>query len=151
MTIDCIHNLDELCEIATEIAHKPCKILTTTCQACVLDQRPKRLNVYTMSLALVYEPELDIPLLESVIDNTSNAFGTRLANTLGILFQESPDCPCPGRKDILDTWTPDYIKANLDYVVGWLQQEAMRRRLPFFRPFARILLLGLLRISERNI
>jgi len=132
------------CEIATEIAGVPCPTTPKICEQCLSCTRPSRLNMYTMSLALVKNAYLDEAKLQEVIDGTSNGFGTRLHNTLGLILADLPDCKCPGHRDILDVWTPGYIHENMDSIINWLQTEAVKRGVPFFRPFVRLLLKTLL-------
>lgn len=146
----CPHHINETCNIASSIAELIVPIDETTCTVCLSCPRPCRLNAHTITLALVYKPSLDEVYLRSIVDGQSPAFGTRLSNTLGIFFQESEGCACPGRKDILDVWTPSHIRKNMEEVIDWLQQEAKKRKLPFFRPAVRILLNTLLLYEERS-
>jgi hypothetical protein len=144
----CPHNIDNTCEIASSIAEIAVPIDESTCLACTNCPRSRRLNAHTITLALVYKPDLDPVYLRSVVDGHSHGFGTRLSNTLSIFFQESEGCACKGHKDILDVWTPSYIRKNMEGVINWLQSEAKNRNLPFFRPAARILLNTLLLYEE---
>lgn len=133
------------CEIASEIAGVPCSVSHETCIACSLGtERSRRLNAITLSVAYGYNRNIDISRIQSVIDGTSNGFGTRLANTLGYLFREISGCKCKGHQDILDVWTKEYISKNMDKVLDWLQNEAKTRRIPFSRALTRVLLNGLL-------
>lgn len=156
----CPHNIDGECRIAALISGKKCSIRPDTCVACTESPRSQRLNIHTAMLAVMHNPDLDVSLLDSVIDGTHTGFGTKLSKTISKIpstfgttlsyylepfFQEYPGCGCPGLKDVLDVWTPDYIKKNMDYVVATLHQQARQRNLPFFRPAARYLLTRLLK------
>lgn len=142
---NCPHNLNDTCEIASEIAGTPCSLPPGICTACEESTRPRRLNRYTVDLALTYNHDISIERMQSVIDGTSNEFGTRLSNTIGLILVPTPDCGCPGHKDILDVWTPKYVNENIEHVIAWLQYEAIKRSLPFSRRLCKLLLLGLLR------
>lgn len=124
------------CKLVEELAGKPCPV-TTECKSCTQD-----INLVTLTLAsrLTPEREYDISLL-------GHGFGTRLSNLLGNLGIRSLSgvCDCGTHKDILDLWTPDYIRQNIDQVVEWLAREAGRRRLPFSYRLTRFLLLRLLK------
>ena len=145
---DCPHNINNICEIASSISGLSIPIDEPTCTACSICPRPRRLNNHTIMLALVYKPDLDTTHIRSVVDGLSPGFGTRLANTLSLLFQELPGCGCVGHKDILDTWTPQVIRQNLEGTIDWLQSEAKSRGLPFFRPAVRLMLQTLLLYEE---
>lgn len=141
----CPHNIDDTCEIANKIAGTPCALPPGICTACKESSRPRRLNRYVMDLALTYNHDISIERMQAVIDESSDEFGTRLANTIGLILTPTVDCSCPGHRDILDVWTPQYIKKNMEHVIAWLQYEAVKRSIPFSRRLCKLLLLGLLR------
>ncbi len=134
----------ETCELADEVAGTPCKVDSRVCAACTSSTRSRRLNRQVLAVALDHNPSIDTEKLLAIVDGESEGFGTRLANTLGWFIPQEPGCKCPGYQDLLDTWTPEYIRANLDRVVGWLQNEAEVRRIPFSRTLTKLLLQALL-------
>jgi hypothetical protein len=136
--IDCPHlKENSICEIASEIANTPRPTTPETCRACMSNERPQRLNIHTLTIA---GPNVDISHIQSVIDGTSTGFGTRLQSVLGVFFRSEKGCGCNGHKDILDVWTPEYIRENLETVIEWLHTEARNRRIPFSRFLVRQLL-----------
>lgn len=144
-TIVCPHRTtDNICSLATDIAMVACPTSEETCVACTKSSRPQRLNTYVLTLAMRQNPDINISHIESVIDGTSTGFGTRLANTLGLIIKPESGCGCQGHRDVLDVWTEPYIKENLEKVIDWLQTEATNRRLPFSRILTRLLLKSLL-------
>lgn len=146
---NCPHRTSEnRCNIASEIAGVPCPTTEETCLACVRSSRPNRLNRFVLALAVHQNQDIDISHIQSVIDGTSEGFGTRLANTLAMVITETKGCGCAGHKDILDVWTEPYIRDNLEKVIDWLQTEATNRRLPFSRILTRLLLKSLLSKDE---
>ena len=66
----------------------------------------------------------------------------------GIFFEDSDTCGCSGHQDILDSWTPAYIKKNIDSVVFWICQAAIARKLPHSKLATKMLLVGLLHYHE---
>ena len=131
----CPHLNNNHCKLVEKLTSIPCPV-TTECSSCSQD-----INLVTLTLAsrLTPEKEYDISLL-------GHGFGTRLHNLLGKLsLSEVEGCECNTHKDILDLWTPEYIRKNIDQVVGWLATEARRRRLPFSYTLTRFLLLRLIR------
>jgi len=148
----CPHYQEGACEIASEVAHTRCETNDNVCRSCTRDKlRSRRLNRETLTLAVLHNPTMDISAAESVIDNVSTGFGTRLANTVGLFIRSTPTCGCAGHQDILDTWTPDYIRENLDKVLDWLHNEAKTRKMPFSRILVRTLLLGLLATQSEQL
>lgn len=140
----CPHLIDEMCEIASEIAGVSCTTKEEICHMCSSCSRPHRLNNFTLSLAYSNNPQIDTDHIQAVIDGESEGFGTRLANTLGLFFRDKPGCGCAGHRDVLDVWTKGYILSNKEKVINWLQNEAQNRRLPFSRTLTRKLIDGLL-------
>jgi len=48
-------------------------------------------------------------------------------------------CQCNARAAQMDAMGPDWCEENLETIVGWLREEAERRKLPFLAPAARML------------
>ena len=133
----CPHLNNNHCKLVEKLTSIPCPV-TTECSSC-----SQNINLVTLTLAATSEKrqgtQYDISLL-------GHGFGTRLHNLLGKLsLSEVEGCECNTHKDILDLWTPEYIRKNIDQVVGWLATEARRRRLPFSYTLTRFLLLRLIR------
>ena len=129
----CPHLHNSHCKLVEKLTSIPCPV-TTECSSC-----SQNINLVTLTLAATSEREYDISLL-------GKGYGTRLHNLLGKLsLSEVEGCECNTHKDILDLWTPEYIRKNIDQVVGWLATEARRRRLPFSYTLTRFLLLRLIR------
>lgn len=123
------------CSLAEELADSS-PIYTTpgTCKACSTSNRPNRVNLITITLS---GKDYDISKL-------GKGYGTQLSNLLYPFFQKLPGCRCKGHKDLLDLWTPEYIRKNIDRVVNWLAEEARKRKIPFSYKITRSLLLAIL-------
>ena len=106
-----------------------------------------RLNWITAEVAAAYNLNLDKTRLAQAISEDAEGFGSFLENVLHSLgIDSSPYCKCPGRKDILNYWTKEYIVQNLDRVVEWLHEEAYKQGIPFSPSLTRLLLKGMLLI-----
>lgn len=153
--IQCKYLENSHCKLVEELTSIPSPV-TTECSNCSQD-----INLVTLTLAsrLTPEREYDISLL-------GHGFGTRLSKLLSHLslsemseskgrdsedrdstlsLSEVEGCECNVHKDILDLWTPEYIRSNIDRVVQWLADEARKRRLPFSYRITRFFLLQLLK------
>lgn len=66
--------------------------------------------------------------------------GTELKKALGMLgIHPTKNCSCNSRMAYMDDQGVEWVEANIETVVDWLQQEARKRRLPFFRAVGRML------------
>jgi hypothetical protein len=58
--------------------------------------------------------------------------GTELKKLLSkIGINASPTCSCNSRAAKMDEWGPDVCGEKIDEIVGWLREEATKRKLPF--------------------
>lgn len=144
------------CGLVSELLNKPCPVSESTCVACLSTDRPSRINLVTIGLAQKLTPPprstsernsniLAFPLDQSALDQLGNGFGSRLHALISPFLSEIEGCRCPGHRDILDIWTPQYIEKNIDRVVQWLAHEARKRSIPFSYIATRLSLLALLR------
>jgi hypothetical protein len=51
----------------------------------------------------------------------------------------SPNCSCNARARTMDDRGIEWCEAHLDEIVGWLREEAAKRKLPFFDAAGRVL------------
>lgn len=61
----------------------------------------------------------------------------RLLATIGIKATEG--CSCNSRAAVMDARGPDWCEQNLEEIVGWLREEAEKRKLPFLDMAGRVL------------
>lgn len=59
-------------------------------------------------------------------------------------------CKCDARAREMDTRGPEWCDRNLDTIVGWLREEAKRRKLPFFDQATRLLVRHAIRKARSN-
>jgi hypothetical protein len=59
--------------------------------------------------------------------------GTELKNILKLMgITATNNCSCNAKAKIMNEKGIEWCKDNIDTIVGWLQEEASKRRLPFF-------------------
>lgn len=144
------------CGLVSELLDKPCPVANSTCVACLSTDRPSRINLVTIALAQKLSPAprstsernniLALDLTDpDLMNQLGNGFGSRLHALISPFLSEIEGCRCPGHRDILDIWTPQYIEKNIDRVVQWLAHEARKRSIPFSYIATRLSLLALLR------
>ena len=82
------------------------------------------------------------PVVPRVATPSTPGPGTILKEMLArILITPQPGtCQCNARAAQMDANGPAWCEANLDLIIGWLQEEATRRKLPFSISVARLLI-----------
>jgi hypothetical protein len=66
--------------------------------------------------------------------------GTELKKLLKkVGITASPNCSCNARARTMDQWGCDKCEERIDEIVGWLREEATKRRLPFVDMAGRML------------
>jgi hypothetical protein len=64
--------------------------------------------------------------------------GTELKKILASVgIRSTPNCSCNAKATAMNKNGIDWCKNNKDIILSWLQEEAVKRKLPFFRFFAR--------------
>lgn len=133
-----IHNCpfleDSVCRLVSDLVGTEVETDISKCEACENTDRPHRINLVTLSLAAPHTTQ------QFDISDLGNGFGTRLHNLIGWLVAPTPDCECPGHRDVLDLWTKEYILKNSTKVINWLYNEANKRNLPISKFAIRITL-----------
>lgn len=76
--------------------------------------------------------------------------GTELKRLLSLAgFTEVPGCKCNERAKIMDLRGVEWCEQNIDKIVGWLREEATKRRLPFLDAAGRVLVRQAIRNAKR--
>ena len=136
----------EICELASQIAKSPCTTTKKICESCLASDRPRRLNAINAKLITKHNKEISQESLDAIIlqEADGKGFGSLLHSVFGIYFKDSSTCGCSGHEDILNSWSPEYIKKNIDKVVFWICQSAINRKLPHSKLAIKMLLVSLL-------
>jgi len=72
----------------------------------------------------------------------------RLLERIGITAK--PTCSCNARARTMDANGCDWCEANLDEIVGWLREEATKRKLPFVDMAGRVLVRRAIRNARKE-
>lgn len=65
-------------------------------------------------------------------------------------IHSTPECKCEERAALMDEQGPDWCAQNIDLVVGWLEEEASARGVPFMRSAGRVLVKLAIRSARRS-
>lgn len=80
--------------------------------------------------------------------------GTELKALLAnVGITAKPGCSCNARARVMDTMEakePGWCEANLETICDWLQEEATKRKLPFVRMAAKILVRQAIRNARKK-
>lgn len=72
----------------------------------------------------------------------------RILRTFGI--EEKATCKCNARSATMDLWGPDQCEQRADEIVGWLREEAKKRKLPFLDVVGKMILRRAIRAARKN-
>jgi hypothetical protein len=76
--------------------------------------------------------------------------GTELKKLLKLVgITASPTCSCNARARTMDRNGCDWCEANIDTIVGWLRQEATKRKLPFIDYAGRLIVRRAIRNARK--
>lgn len=77
--------------------------------------------------------------------------GTELKKLLSkIGIKASENCSCNKRAKIMDVWGADQCEEKIDEIVGWLKEEATKRKLPFIDFAGKLLVKRAIKNSRKN-
>jgi hypothetical protein len=78
--------------------------------------------------------------------------GTELKKLLAAVgIQATPTCSCNAKAREMDVRGVDWCEANIDTIVGWLREEATKRKLPFVDMAGRLLVKRAIRNARRAV
>ncbi|MGI9447628.1 MAG: hypothetical protein ACR2NI_08250 [Pirellulales bacterium] len=82
----------------------------------------------------------------------TNGPGTELANMLKMIGINSKEkgCQCKSHAKRMDREGPQWCRDNIDTILGWLQTEAKKRKLPFVKQVAKQVVLLAIRRAEKK-
>lgn len=77
------------------------------------------------------EPPKNRPVIVPPEGGPGTELKSLLKDWLGIVA--APNCSCNARARQMDLWGPDECERRLPEIVGWLEEQAGARKLPFVR------------------
>lgn len=81
-----------------------------------------------------------------------NGPGTILHQYLESLgIKQIKDCNCSSHQETMDKWGPDECNRRIKTIVGWLREEAVKRKLPFCTLAAYTLIKWVIHQSKKNL
>jgi hypothetical protein len=67
--------------------------------------------------------------------------GTELKKILSYIgIKSSESCSCNTKAKVMNLWGSEKCKQNIEIIIDWLQEEARKRKLPFVRHLAKLLI-----------
>lgn len=77
--------------------------------------------------------------------------GTELKKLLKkVGITASPNCSCNARARTMDQWGCDKCEENIDKIVGWLREEATKRKLPFVDIAGRMIIKRAIKMARKS-
>lgn len=128
----------------------PCAPPPNPCGGSTGDQQP-----FTMMNAVVRTVER--PILPQFVPDPPrprhvqqpDGPGKMLSRQLSkIGINATPGCSCQARAKDMDARGNDWCEQNIDIIVGWLREEAEKRRLPFIDMAAKLLVRRAIKLSR---
>jgi len=78
--------------------------------------------------------------------------GTELKKLLKLVgITASPTCSCNAKARAMDAGGCEWCEENLDTIVGWLREEAVKRKLPFVDLAGRLLVRRAIRNARKAV
>jgi hypothetical protein len=76
--------------------------------------------------------------------------GTELKKLLKLVgITATPNCSCNAKARIMDTNGTDWCEQNIEVIVGWLREEAKKRKLPFIDYAGRLIVRRAIRNARK--
>ena len=101
----------------------------------------------------VIDKTMPVPTkVDKTKNDTNGGPGTelkKLLKTIGIT--SSPTCSCNARARKMDENGIEWCENNIDTIVGWLREEATKRKLPFVDMAGKILVKRAIKNAKKNI
>lgn len=84
------------------------------------------------------------------LEDSPNGPGTLLSKMLSkIGINSTPNCSCRRRALEMNNRGPDWCEQNIDTIVGWLKEEATKRKLPFVDFAGKVLIQRAIKLSRK--
>lgn len=124
-----------------------CSICGTTIPKKIVEEKPfsscrigyERLGLNDYREAILIDKNQYNYDRKSVSEDTGP--GTELKKLLKLIgIQPTPNCSCNQKAVMMNNWGPDICEQKTDVIVGWLKEEAEKRKLPFIETIAKMII-----------
>ena len=98
-----------------------------------------------------YSPSRATASASSVVTNGPGTELKKLLKNFGI--EATPACSCNSKAKLMDlkeASEPGWCEKNIDTIVGWLRDEAAKRKLPFFNFMGKMLVQRAINNYKKN-
>lgn len=160
-------NESGVCMVASGLADDlpviPCR---QTCKSCSEQSDPQTYNKATIGIAILelkksdkYIHEKHGYLVNALMamrplshggNLLTEGVGSELKKMLSWFASESVDCACESREVIMNAWGPELCRRNMEQILGWLQEGALKHGVPFSRWLARAMVNSAICLVERK-
>lgn len=120
-------------------------------RACIVSEDGDQITVDEHHPAYPRKPKAELTKTQALEPPKQSGPGTelkKLLKTIGITA--SPNCSCNARAKKMDEWGPDECEKRIDEIVGWLKEEATKRKLPFIDYAGRIIVKKAIKNARKN-
>lgn len=116
---------------------------------CIISRDNNLITVDTSHPSYPRESKIKTLTTDTIINRSGP--GTELKKLLTkIGIKSSPNCSCNARAKIMDNWGPDECEKHIDEIVGWLKEEATKRKLPFVEYAGKLLVKRAISNAKKN-
>lgn len=100
-------------------------------------------------------PQISTDFVSKILTQTleqqdPNGPGTKLSEMLEkIGIKSTPNCSCKARAKMMNEKGYEWCEQNIDTIVGWLKEEAQKRKLPFIDMAGKIIVKRAISLSKK--
>ena len=155
--ITCSYLGDNICKLASSLINIDVPVTEQACIYCQKNNKPMQVNnvVAGISILELHNQKKPIPVtVTQLVDNKSTeGTGTELKKLISwfVWLRDVKDCNnCYNREQQMNVWGPEGCRHNLQTIVEWPRESAMKHRIPFSEPLIKILINKAIRNSEKH-
>lgn len=136
--MDCKHNREGVCMIATQLADEECRVSKPACEACSQAEDPQDINSVTAGIALARQrksgkktdEDLRMLAFSDAKEKLASGPGTELAALLSWFAKPRQGCACKSRAAVMNRWGVPGCERKREVILKWLEEEMQLRGLP---------------------
>lgn len=160
MIVQCQHNINGLCQIATDISKIPTVAHEATCYACSTQPNPCCENKVTQGLALAsilrqnrHDKDAALNHPSNIVNKLANSKQTGPGTTLKKLISWFPigkeHCSrCSELEEKMNQWGPDKCLEQMSYILHYMEVTAKQKKILWNHTAVRLLVLTAIRLNK---